>query len=216
MVYINSKTNGTGNNIYDMLDLATSEEYSAGMDWYREAYEFCGKLRDRINGISASTKVRGVTLLDVACITALLSPRSKWERNKVDATNLLLSYASELPMEDVTIATFNANKKKAIDFLQAEPLCQDARLALVGVPGESKVPSFAWCIAHYSSTQIVCVDGHAISIWLGYRLKEATAKGSAYLRIQQDYIDVANKEGIAPHQVQAITWLTYRRLNKIK
>ena len=83
-----------------------------------------------------------------------------------------------------------------------------------------KVIEFFHCISDHSSDD-VCIDGHAYSIWYGSRLtmKEVPNIGKKLReRIKQDYkeaTDFINAElGIdyLVSQIQAITWVCHRRI----
>jgi hypothetical protein len=78
------------------------------------------------------------------------------------------------------------------------------------------VRAFFACISEPATTQAVCIDGHAYSIWAGRRITlDAVPPVSdrLYNRIVGDYVVVAKHLGIRPHQLQAITWVAWRRLH---
>ena len=54
----------------------------------------------------------------VVGVLSALSPNNKWERNVIDDTeNMCVAYKSDIPLDDVKVCTYNANKQKAIKIL---------------------------------------------------------------------------------------------------
>jgi hypothetical protein len=128
---------------------------------------------------------------------------------------------SEWEAEKVKVCTFNANKQKALTILKIQrPTVDDVLTVLKG----RKVCSCFKCILGDSNE--VCVDGHAYSIWAGEYVPTTKAPSIAkrkYEQIQEDYREAArlvsltetrnrHQGAIKPAQLQAITWLTHRRL----
>jgi len=65
----------------------------------------------------------------------------------------------------------------------------------------------------------VCIDTHAIDIAAGYSeqgLREtAPHRGSRGRRLaEQAYRDVAAEVGVLPHELQAVTWVTWKASDK--
>jgi hypothetical protein len=84
-----------------------------------------------------------------------------------------------------------------------------------------KVTAFFRCIM--GDTDTVCVDGHAFAIFKGQRIptsKTPNIGKGLYLTIQRSYQLVADRSAdivrhkLTPSQVQAVTWVTYRRMLK--
>jgi hypothetical protein len=147
-------------------------------------------------------------------VIAALSPNNAWDRNLIDAHNIIRSYV-EHGRDDaakVKVCTFASNKEKALRILDGDdPL---------DVLGGLKVRSF-YRLIFVPDCHDVCVDGHAYSIWKGERIATSstpkiTAKLSA--QIQQDYRDCASivsgikGQTITASQLQAITWTVHRNL----
>jgi hypothetical protein len=106
------------------------------------------------------------------------------------------------------VGTFTLNKVKALAILAgADPLC-----TLKG----NKVRSFFSCVLN-PQCYLVCVDGHAYGVAKGngQRLQPKVIKDDEYLAISQAYQAVAAELNILPLQLQAITWLSYRRIHGI-
>ena len=182
---------------------ATDFETINGANWYATAQDAAATMAQRYS-LSADT---------VAAVIAALSPNNRWERNLKDADNLISAYILGGYSDAVKVksSTYGLNKTKALKILEgAAPL---------EVLGGLKVRAFYGCIMGQDA---VCVDGHAYAIWRGERIStSSTPKISAklYASIVADYIratdTINNVLGgqYQPRQVQAITWLAWRRLN---
>lgn len=149
-------------------------------------------------------------LKKAAGVIAALSPNNRWNRNVKDAENLAKVFAVGGDVDSLKVSTFGKNKEKAIAILKgADPL---------DVLGGLKVRAFYQCILGEDS---VCVDGHAYSIWLGERVpttKTPKISEKLYNQIAADYRLAAKQInqilGIVctASQVQAITWIVWRKL----
>jgi hypothetical protein len=189
-------SSGHSNNILRMFDMATMDEIYSGCEWYAEANR-------QARTISANT---GYNLTAVCGIIAALSPRNKWSRNIEDVRNLLAD-------DDAKVSTFHRNKAKAAEI---KSLLNPSFDQVLDIIKGDKVCSFYANILNPNLLDIVTVDSHAIGVWLGTRAVKVAAKGVAYQTIQQAYVDTAKELCLIPCQLQAITWLTYRRINNIK
>lgn len=153
-----------------------------------------------------------ISLETVAGVVAALSPNNRWERNLSDADKLIRAYTLG-GLDDalsVKTSTYGKNKNKALTILQGtSPL--DAL-------GGLKVRAFYGCIIGQDA---VCVDGHAYAIWRGERIStSSTPKISPklYAAISVDYVKATDTINSVlggqykPSQIQAITWLVWRRI----
>ena len=192
-------------NIQAIYQLATVAEQQDGKAWYPVAHCVALELADRY----------GVTECQAIGVIAALSPRNKWERNIHDAENLISSYVAggEDQALATKVCTFGANKIKAVKILQtADPTADDVRTILSG----PKLQEFFTCILGLHSE--VCIDGHAFCIWNGGRtgLKDVPSIGVKLRRqIKADYVAVADRIGITPSELQAVTWVAWRRIHGV-
>lgn len=192
------------NRIQAVLDLATAADYAEGKAWYARALTAAQRLAADY----------GVTTKTAAAVITALSPRNKWDRNLLDAEKIISVYVSAGANEalNVKVCTFTANKKKAIAILKSEGFhAEDIFYALKG----PKMIEFYSCIMGLND---VCIDGHAYSIWLGERvsLQNVPSIGVKLRReIKEDYIKVAAKNNLASYELQAITWVCWRRLHGV-
>ena len=111
-------------------------------------------------------------------------------------------------VNDCKVCTFPAGKQKAVSIVSANANPEQIANVLAG----PKVREFFNCILLRND---VCIDGHAYSIWHGDRIPLAkTPSISKNLRtaIKTDYLIAATRLDVAPSELQATTWVTWRRL----
>ena len=197
-------------NIAAMLQLASVSDIMEGIDWYERA----ARLARRLSGSYGCSFVQAVGVISA------LSPRNKWPRNCRDAESVIKAWSLGEEVLEVTCCTFGYNKQKAKRILE-EGAAREDIIAILNGP---KTVAFARSI--FGEQSAVCVDGHAFAVWIGERVPlDQTPKidsGGLYRRIAQDYCTVAKRsKSISGHQltaaqVQAVTWVCYRRLMGIK
>ena len=197
------------NAILGMFFQANTLDRQIGMDWYSNAHGI-------VKRIAADY---GFSPEQIAGAMAALSPNNKWERNCVDTENLAKAIRADLDPFETKVCTFKTNKAKAISILLGE-LDSDA---ICKVLNGQKVIAFYLNILHNGDTESPCIDGHAFNIWNGTvsGLKDVPSiSPKAFKNIQNDYRSAAviasgvTGETISAGQIQAITWVTYRRIHK--
>ena len=189
--------------IQAILDLASAGEQSEGLTWYQRANLAAVRLADQYE----------IAIDTAAGVIAALSPRNKWDRNLVDAENIIAAFKAggEEAAADVKCCTFGANKKKALEILTWEAQGDIVKEFLSG----PKLVEFFSCIIGQDD---VCIDGHAYSIWFGDRVTLAKVPSiGKKLReeIKKDYLAVAKKNNLKGYEVQAITWVAHRRIHGV-
>ena len=193
-------------NILSVYNLATVADTQAGQTWYARALTFADNLGEVYN----------INYATIVAIIASLSPRNKWERNLQDAEKMVKVYANGGTYEDLInlkVCTFTPGKVKAARILTDKVTDRDELRAILKGP---KLIEFFNCILGNESD--VCIDGHAYSIWLGERvtLADVPAIGVKLRRkIKADYQLAAQILGVEPHVVQAITWVTWKRIHGV-
>lgn len=189
-------------NIRAIYQLSTAVEKADGNSWYARAHVAALDLADRYE----------VTECQAIGVIAALSPRNKWERNVQDAESLIAAFVSAGAEQAglTKVCTFGSNKAKAIEVLKTvDPTADEVRAILSG----PKLKEFFSCILGHRDE--VCIDGHAYCIWAGQRtsLKDVPAIGVKLRRqIKADYISAAESLNVSPAALQAITWVTWRRI----
>ena len=195
-------------NILAVYDLATTGERREGMEWYNRA--------NRVAADIASE--HGISLETAAGVIAALSPNNRWERNIVDAENVIRAFSigGSEEAENVKVCTYGKMRTKAIQILEATSIVDHASIL-----NGRKITAFYECII--GRIDAVCIDGHAYSIWFGDRLtmKQVPNIGKRlYAEIVSDYVEAArilseNGTSVTAFEVQAITWCAWRRLHGV-
>lgn len=175
-------------NLIAVLDLATDEDWSAGITWYARAHE---------EAVSLS-ETYGCTILQACGIIAALSPQNGWDNNLAAAALFLQDPTRDIHFHDA------CEKARAI-LNGAHPL-----QALRG----SKVRSFYRNIAEPLRPGPVTIDRHAVAILFGtdtptfLRLHpKLLERAHVYRLATAFYRRAAREHGLLPHEVQAIAWL---------
>lgn len=188
---------------------SSATDRQTGRQWYQNAYNVCVELGDKY----------GVHSDIVAGVIAALSPNNRWESNVIDAEIMLRAWAAEIDYSSVKVATYSNNKDKAATIID----CNLNRQQIVKVLRGNKTVAFFLCIASNGDSDTPCIDGHAYNIWNGTvsTLKEVPSLSDKTFSIIQDaYRDAAKiistvtGEYHSAAQVQAITWVAYRRIHK--
>ena len=173
---------------------ATAEELENGAEWYAYAHLFARSL-DRRNVKRA------------AGVIAALSPQLSWNENVKLANRAYSSYGPS--------GQTRANVEKVEAILKGH--------SPDDVLGGNKVRSFYACILAPHTSDAVVVDRHAAAVALGAEWCEANGGrwsdgfvkvlelAGVYDAIADAYRKASAELGTAPHVVQAVTWLTYRR-----
>ena len=205
---INNETTIGTRNILAVYALATPGEVVEGRDWYARANKVA----------AAIAEAHSISIEQAAGVIAALSPSNRWERNMVDAWNLVRAYCAAGAEEarQIKVCTFGKMKDKAIKVLESDSFTE-----IDAILNGRKIVAFYRCIIGCQET--VCVDGHAYSIWFGDRmtLKDVPSIGKKlYGTITADYVEAArclSESGrvIEPYEVQAVTWVTWRRLHGV-
>ena len=177
--------------------IASADDIVEGLRWYRDAATIAGGI-----GRAAGYKGKRATAVG-AGILAALSPALLW----VDSIPIAYDIAATGTVGTDAFTT-DGNIVKALAIKDgADPLT-----VLVG----NKVRAFYASIVAKGETDAVCVDRHAMAIVAGRKLTDREQGGignvGAYDAVALAYVDAAAALGLAPAVLQAITWVTWRRL----
>ena len=196
-------------NISGMLQLASQADIISGLNWYQRAYDLAVRFIHTYDGLTMGQAVG---------VIAALSPNNKWERNCIDAEAMIKTWHIQGDYNLIKVCTFNKNKAKAIAILSLDMESADAE-AIPNILNGQKVVAFYRSIM--GDKNAVCVDGHAYAIFIGERIpttKTPSITPKLFETIQRAYQLVAKRSAdlcgveLTPTQVQAVTWVTYRRL----
>jgi len=198
-------------NISGMLQLASQADILAGVDWYDRAHKLAVRLIHAYDGL---------TLGQAVGVIAVLSPNNKWARNCTDAEAMIKAWHMGGDPLTVKVCTFNPNKAKAAAILAlSDAETQGADDVIAKILKGRKVTAFYRSIL--GDPDAVCVDGHAYAVWIGERIPTTQTPSigvKLYADIARAYQLVAKRSyelcgtTLTPTQVQATTWVTYRRL----
>ena len=112
-------------------------------------------------------------------------------------------------LTDFKVSCYNTMKAKAWSILE-DDLTEDDDI-LTRLNGQ-KIRSF---YSNIRGLDEVTIDGHALNIALGIRQGLTTDKTNmskkVYRERQEDYVKAAKRVKIKPHELQAITWTTWKR-----
>ena len=185
--------------------LATSQEVQLGCDWYASAFQISCRIASKYN----------IRPEEAAGVIAALSPNNRWERNIIDAEAIIKCWAAGGTDEDilaVKVCTYTKMQEKALNILRG---CD-----IITTLNGPKIIEFFNCITN-SALNDVCIDGHAYSVWFGQRLtmKQVPNIGKKLRQqIKTDYVDATSfineelNESFTPADIQAITWVTHKRI----
>jgi hypothetical protein len=192
-----------------MLQLASQVDILDGIHWYQRAYDLAVKFIHAYDGLTMGQAVG---------VISALSPNNKWERNCIDAEAMIKTWHIGGDYNSIRVCTFNNNKRKAIAILELDMESADAE-AIPNILSGQKVVAFYRSIM--GDKNAVCVDGHAYAIFIGERIATSRTPSitpKLFETIQRAYQLVAKRSvelcgvELSPTQVQAVTWVTYRRL----
>lgn len=187
-----TSTDSPTENILRILDLATWEERDAGLRWYNDAQSLANTL------VHTPDHRPGVTVEQAAAVIAALSPLTPWERNKELAIRAVVDHRAT--------GTLGNSVKAANRILAGE----DIRTVLKS----DKVWNFYLSIM--GSADAVCVDRHAIEIYMGKRYADGDrpkVTPKVYAAAADAYREASAETSYYPTEVQAITWLVWRRIH---
>jgi len=182
------------------MDEATAHEIATGGAAY-------SKYQRLAASIAAKT---GHTPRIGAAVFAALSPNNDYHGNLRDTHTLLSAAKAGLAVDGFTVSTYGQNKRKAWRIAHGEdPL--DLIVA-------KKTRNFFLNVDDPSNPVPVTVDGHMYNVWRSKRenLVGLRWRIKHYDEIADGIRQVAAECGFVPCQLQAILWITWRRIHGIK
>jgi len=157
------------------------------MAWYEDAHLECLARADQL----------GVDFSAFVGVVSALSPQMRWEDNIVHAF---------LTAGDPTYKppTYGSSTRKARAILAG----QSPEEAL----GGPKTRAFYRCIVDPDQRELVAIDRHQIRLLFPTRDDKFRSKmfDHFYKHMEELHVLAADRAGIAPAQLQAITWLVQR------
>lgn len=190
------------NNIKTVFLQSTAAERQHGLSWYADAKTVCETMADTYE----------LPLRIVVGVVAALSPTNRWERNLIDADNMLSTFTAGGYVEDCAPCTYKTMRDKAWTILADMP-ANDADVAAI-LKGP-KITDFFLCIMGHD----VCViDGHAWCIaYADRRTMQEVPNIGKKLRaeLQAAYSIAASAYDMTAYEMQAATWVAWKRLHNV-
>tara|TARA_R100001509_G_scaffold2170_1_gene1811 strand:+ start:1176 stop:1793 length:618 start_codon:yes stop_codon:yes gene_type:complete len=182
---------------------ADKTQHAEGLLWYSDAQKAAHDIAIKY----------GIAVYIVVAVIAALSPNNKWSRNVRNADALIGAFIRGDGIDSVKVSTYHAMKRKAWDILVARPDYDGAKAMLKG----QKITSFFCDIMGEFN---VTIDGHARNIAYGERVGLTDDRSNIgvreYRALQAAYEAAAERLGLMPYQLQAITWRVWRDRHGIK
>ena len=193
----------TTKNIIAIYKLANPSEIKHGLTWYVNATKDCKEIAIKYD----------LPIHIVIGVVSALSPNNKWERNIVNADDLCKAFIDGQDMDSIKVSTYHRMKQKAWSILEQMPSYDETITILNG----KKIVSFFRNI-NGDETDIT-IDGHARNIYYndrqGLTTPNTNIRKLEYLDIQKAYLRASKKLGIKAYELQAITWVVWRRIHGI-
>ena len=193
----------TTKNIIAIYKLANPSEIKHGLTWYVNANTDCMKIANKLE----------LPLHIVIGVVSALSPNNKWERNIINAQDLCTAFMNGQDMDSIKVSTYHKMKQKAWHILETMPSYEETITILNG----KKIVSFFRNISGDETD--ITIDGHARNIYYndrqGLTTPNTNIRKLEYLDIQKAYLRASKKLGVKAYELQAITWVTWRRIHGI-
>jgi len=193
----------TTKNIIAIYKLANASEIKHGLTWYVNANTDCMRIANTLE----------LPLHIVVGVVSALSPNNKWERNIVNAEDLCKAFINGQDMDSIKVSTYHKMKQKAWYILETMPNYDETITILNG----KKIVSFFRNISGDETD--ITIDGHARNIYYndrqGLTTPNTNIRKLEYLDIQKAYLRASKKLGIKAYELQAITWVAWRRIHGI-
>lgn len=191
-------------NILAVYAQATDAEREHGLTWYAQAKASAQAIAD----------ANELPIHIVVGVIAALSPTNNWDQNLKDAALFCETFVNGGYFEDVKASTYKKMWEKAWTILAAgaDHHSPDHIAQILNGP---KITDFYWCILGYDCCVI---DGHAWCIANADRrtMQEVPSIGKKLrLELQQAYAVAAHKFGMSAYEMQAATWVAWRRIHGI-
>lgn len=146
----------------------------------------------------------------IACgIIAALSPRVRWEKNKLDADNLIRFLIGDLENEP-KFNTYGTMVEKAKAIFHSD----GTRKTILKLLNGPKISAFFLNI-YESENNSVTVDSWIYLAAHGRYMsvkERPSVKITEFRDISRAIMELSLESGLKPYQVQAIAWLTMKRL----
>jgi hypothetical protein len=170
--------------ISETLEMTSPTNLKNARQWYAEVRRFCVTIADKYS----------LPYWKVAGVVSALSPRNRFDRNLVDAENVIkLGNAA-------TVATFGNNKRKALAIIAASDINQ-----VYAMFEGRKTLSFFDNIVNPRSQRVT------VDVWIIKAFKiEGSLTDKKYREAEEAIQDYAAKINVKPCELQAMLWVAVR------
>jgi hypothetical protein len=195
-------------NILAIYKQSTESEKISGLKWYQNVNDIC-----RLMAVKYK-----LTDVQAVAIVAALSPGTNWNQNVIDANNLCSLLSVYTDIHRITVTTYGPNKLKAGYIYSQKEITEDEafKVLLGSSKRVNKTSSFFLNILHPEQSENVTIDRHALRINLALtEYPDFALTEKRYLLMVNAYQLTAKELEINAIQLQAVVWLTFRRLNNI-
>jgi hypothetical protein len=166
------------------FNLASSEDIQNGLNWYKEANQFCIE----------QSKLFNLSPFVVASVVSALSPRNKWSTNLKDAITVLSAVKNNISPENTKVSTFHRNKFKAFALVKG----------LKEISNESrKTYAFVCNVGNLDYTRVTVDVWHLRAC---FNRNCGSIGKLAYDQLERLTISKAKKLGLKGFEYQAIIW----------
>lgn len=200
MVTLKSNTTSNRNHFSSVFVSSTLEEKTRGYNYYHWQY----------SNLESFSKASGFGIKRVVAAFCALSPNNAEATNYRALASCLAISLGKIP-ETAPVIAYGRDKNKALTLLN-DPLF-DVPSVLRG----RKTYSFFRNTLDPDDKQYVTIDGHMYNIWHNrvVSLSSSTLTDDLYETIQSDLTHVADKHQLSPARLQAILWITWKRIHNI-
>ena len=180
----------------------TEQELHDAKHWYDEAQAEARQIAERLD----------MPVYIVVGVMAALSPNNKWERNLVNAYELCKALQDGHGIDSVKVSTYSKMKEKAWHIWRE---MGDYDRVIEQLNGQKIVAFFR----NIMGEDDITIDGHARNIYYNERVGLTDARTSIgkkeYVKLQKEYLTVAKEFGMLGRQMQAITWVAWKKKHNI-
>lgn len=188
-------------NILKVFEQATQQEIAHGLNWYPDAKSQSRDIADNAE----------LPLHIAVGVIAALSPTNDWNQNIKDGKLFCDTFVNGGYYEDVKASTYKKMWEKAWTILESVGDYEEVASILNG----PKITDFYRCIM---GENVCVIDGHAWCIAFADRrvLQEVPNIGKKLRKeLQEAYKIAGEKMGMTAYEMQAITWVTWKRIHNV-
>tara|TARA_R100001460_G_scaffold2812_1_gene8833 strand:- start:971 stop:1594 length:624 start_codon:yes stop_codon:yes gene_type:complete len=195
-------------NIISIWKLSTPQEKRDGIVWYVDAHKECQQISQEF----------GIADYEAAGVISALSPNNRWELNLRNARDMITAFMNGDNIDSFSVCTYPKMKEKAWGILQERPDYDGMKVKLSG----KKITCF---YENIMGEDTCTIDGHARNIAYNERVTLTSDANSItvreYAELQEAYRQAAKKlryqnKRLKAYELQAVTWVAWRRMHGIK